>query len=146
MGAHRSLAAALAALATSLPAGAGVPGPQPGWQGDAPTRGPIATAADLDGELLFVRGRGFGVAREPRVVFAGAELPVESYSHTDLVARITSSLVPGTYAVWIQSFFHASDPYGQWTVIDVTVGPQGPQGPAGPAGPPGERGPPGRAG
>ena len=146
MGAHGKLVAALAALATSLPAGAGVPGPQPGWQGDGPTRGPIATAAELDGELLFVRGRGFGAAREPRVLLAGAELPVESYSPTDVVARITSSLAPGTYAVWIQSFFHPHDRHGEWAVLDVTIGAQGPEGPPGPVGPPGPPGEPGTPG
>jgi hypothetical protein len=146
MGAHlRSLGAALAAAEICLagPAAGGAPGPEPGWQGEAPTRGPVATAADLDGDMLFVRGTGFGVAREPRVLLAGAELPVESYSPTDVVARITASLPPGTYAVWIQSFFHANDPYGAWAVLDVTIGVQGPGGPPGEPGPPG---PPGRDG
>jgi hypothetical protein len=122
-----------------------------GWRHEQPSRDPLVLRADLDGEHLFIEGQGFGTARAPRVRIGGSDTVVVSHAPTHIVARLTATLLPGTYAVWIQSF-HSRDDAGEWSVIDVAVGvagptgpagPAGETGPAGPAGPPGPTGPPG---
>jgi hypothetical protein len=50
-----------------------------GWRHGQPEKEPVALRADVDGELLFVEGRGFGIARTPRVRVAGADLVVVSH-------------------------------------------------------------------
>jgi hypothetical protein len=122
------------------------------WRHETPANGAMIERADLDGGLLFVKGRAFGTKREPRVYLGGSPLEVESYSPTEIVARAPVSLPPATYALWIRSFSRSGEEAGTWLTFEFAVGSgagegqPGPVGPMGPAGPPGPAGTPGAPG
>src|SRR5262249_14557498 len=110
----------------------------------------VIEKADTDSTLsyLFIQGRNLGVY-EPLVTLGGTPLSVESWSPTDVVARLPLGVSAATYRLELlkrdgavaQFDVYVGDPGGEGN-----VGPPGPTGPTGPAGPPGPQGPAGPAG
>src|SRR5262249_13950239 len=122
----------------------------------------VIERADADSTLtyLFIQGHHLGV-HEPVVIFGGTQLSVESWSPTDVVARLPLGVSAATYrlvlvkkdgAVPLFDVYVADPPAGSTSGTSGPTGPPGPagpqgaQGPAGPAGPTGATGPQGPAG
>jgi Collagen triple helix repeat (20 copies) len=101
--------------------------------------------ADLGDELLTIYGRNLSTWRAPRVMLAGVELEVASFSRFEILALLPPDISPGSYLlkVWRGRGEKSLD------FFDVALGAEGPagsQGPTGPRGPQGDTGPPGPAG
>jgi hypothetical protein len=90
------------------------------------------TDVDLEDGFLFISGQGLP-RTEPTVVLGNLKLVIVTFSTTDIVARIPTTLAPATYLLTI----------GNNTRFAVTVGNTGPEGLPGPQG---EIGPPGPQG
>jgi hypothetical protein len=86
-------------------------------------------------------GSGFEPRSEsPIVLFNGSQLNLVSASDAQIVAKLPSSVVPGTFKVVVKT------ESGEKAGFDLTYGAIGTQGPAGPVGPAGPAGPTGPTG
>src|SRR5215471_9139911 len=113
----------------------------------------VIERADVDLTLtyLFIQGHHLGI-HEPLVTLGGTQLTVESWSPTDVVARLPLGVLAATYRLVLVkkdgavALFdvYVGDPAGGG--MAGQPGPTGPQGPAGPAGAQGPAGPAGPTG
>jgi cysteine-rich repeat protein len=101
--------------------------------------------ADLDAELLTIRGRNLSTWRPPRVRLGDSELEVvKPFSEDEILALLPPGIAPGSYLLRVQRQGRSKtrDSERQDSFV-VAIGPVGPQGEQGGIGPQGEPGPPG---
>jgi hypothetical protein len=104
-------------------------------------QGLVVKGASVDGEILAIRGVGFGNAA-PFVALAGVPLVVLSSDGDEIAARLPEGIAPGSYLLVV-----ARNPMlSPYYLFDVTIGAAGPQGAPGPKGDPGPQGIPGPQG
>jgi hypothetical protein len=103
--------------------------------------GLVVKGASADGDILTIRGIGFGTAA-PHVALAGVPLVVISSDGDEIAARLPAGIAAGSYLL-VVARNPARTPY---YLFDVTIGAAGPQGEPGPAGDRGPQGPPGPPG
>jgi hypothetical protein len=103
--------------------------------------GLVVKGASADGDILTIRGIGFGTAA-PHVALAGVPLVVISSDGDEIAAQLPAGIPPGSYLL-VVARNPARTPY---YLFDVTLGAAGPQGEPGPAGDRGPQGPPGPPG
>lgn len=90
---------------------------------------------------ITLTGSGFEpTTAAPTVEFNGAALSLVSASNIQIVAKLPSSVPPGTFNITVTT------KSGKSAVFDMTYGATGPQGPSGPQGPQGVAGPTGPTG
>jgi IPT/TIG domain len=104
-------------------------------------QGLVVTAASADGDVLTIRGVGFGSVA-PYVAVAGVPLVVLSSDGDEIAARLPAGVAPGSYLL-VVARNPTRTPY---YLFDVTIGAAGPQGEPGPGGDRGPQGPPGPPG
>lgn len=106
--------------------------------------GLVVKGASADGEILTIRGFGFGDPA-PYVALAGVPLVVLSSNSDEIAAQLPEGSAPGSYLL-VVARNPLRTPYGFFNVTIGATGPQGERGPTGdrgPQGPPGAQGPPG---
>lgn len=102
----------------------------------------LSATADLPGETLTIRGRGFGDAL-PAVHLGGADLAVLSSSPFEILAGLPPGLEPGSYLLTVRRAGRHGRGSDAFEVTLGEVGAVGPTGPKGDKGDPGEPGPQG---
>jgi len=118
-------------------------------RGDRQRRQLVITSAfaDLDAELLEIRGRNLSTWRPPRVSLAGVELEVVNpFSPDEILAVLPPDISPGSYLLTVTRGRRSGGDGERQDSFDLTIGTVGPRGERGDTGPEGPAGPQGEPG
>jgi hypothetical protein len=113
--------------------------------GSGPPTVPSIFKADVEAGQLFIKGANFGTSAG-QVTLGSQTLSVSSWSPTDIVAAVSSTLAPASYLITLTPSFGVTATFGVAVGAIGPAGPAGPQGPQGLTGPIGLTGPPGQTG